>query len=246
MDWLAEQCRRIQEQKLKQERSIRYLKQLFKAWPVKAELEEEKSERQTASNKEKKNDELENSDDRLTAEEKEGLLMMDQLLSKAQKARDLQKKLEEPKKPKTIQSVKQKTKIDHDLNQNDKTRMETGDKKELQKRLQEVEIVGNVQTSKVPQETAHHASAPAKNKPVSCGKPQGKGLSKANPVEKIERQKISQRPQSSSGTRKIVPVHVNAPFQTNPNLRSSKLQTTYKAATAKTLSKSRGAGKCRQ
>lgn len=46
----------------------------------------------------------------------------------------------------------------------------------------------------------------------------------------------TRRPESSSGKRKVVPAHISAPFQTNPNLPTSRLQTTYRSATsAKTL-----------
>lgn len=115
--------------------------------------------------------------------------------------------------------------------------------KDSQRKINEVDNVSNSKTyNKLPPETAHHTSIANRNKLVSNTKPQGKGPNKARPIEKVEKQKISHRPSSSSGTRKAVPVHLNAPFQTNPNLISSKLQTTYKAATAKTLAKSRSAG----
>lgn len=57
-----------------------------------------------------------------------------------------------------------------------------------------------------------------------------------------EKLRVSHRPQSSSGQRKVVPAHASAPFQTNPTLASAKLQTTYRASTVKTFSKSRSAG----
>ena len=48
-----------------------------------------------------------------------------------------------------------------------------------------------------------------------------------------EKPNVSQgsRPISSSGRGKVVPAHISAPFQTNPNLRTSRLQTTYRSAT---------------
>ena len=59
-----------------------------------------------------------------------------------------------------------------------------------------------------------------------------------------ERGAVSQdrRPGSSSGRRKVVPAHISAPFQTNPNLATSRLQTTYRSATAvKSSVRGRGA-----
>ena len=51
----------------------------------------------------------------------------------------------------------------------------------------------------------------------------------------------SRRPGSSSGRRKVVPAHISAPFQTNPNLPTSKLQTTYRSATSvKSTARGRG------
>ena len=50
----------------------------------------------------------------------------------------------------------------------------------------------------------------------------------------VEKGAVSQDrgPGSSSGRRKVVPAHISAPFQTNPNLPTSRLQTTYRSATA--------------
>ena len=42
----------------------------------------------------------------------------------------------------------------------------------------------------------------------------------------------NKRPGSGTGKKKVVPAHISAPFQTNPNLKTSKLQSTYRSATA--------------
>ena len=41
----------------------------------------------------------------------------------------------------------------------------------------------------------------------------------------------NKRPGSGTGKKKVVPAHISAPFQTNPNLKTSKLQSTYRSAT---------------
>ncbi|XP_053392769.1 uncharacterized protein LOC128555190 isoform X2 [Mercenaria mercenaria] len=240
MDWLSEQCRRIQEQKLKQEKTIKCLKQLFKAWPSKAESEEVRPEQQSASAG-KASEQCQVGDaNSLTAEEKEGLLLMDQLLSKAQKARDIQKKLEEPKKSRKAEIGQHKTKNDSNIHKNEKS-VDSNDKKGPQSNI--VENTRVDRSNKQLSEKVLHTNTDVKNKSVRTLKPQGKGLitSSSKSVEKSERTRTSHRPQSSSGSRKVVPVHASAPFQTNPHLASAKLQTTYRAATAKTLAKSRGA-----
>ena len=42
----------------------------------------------------------------------------------------------------------------------------------------------------------------------------------------------NKRPGSGTGKKKVVPAHISAPFQTNPNLKTSKLQSTYRSATS--------------
>ena len=42
----------------------------------------------------------------------------------------------------------------------------------------------------------------------------------------------NKRPGSGTGKKKVVQAHISAPFQTNPNLKTSKLQSTYRSATS--------------
>lgn len=238
MDWLTEQYRRVQEQKIKQEKTIQLLKQLYKPWPA-LQKEPDKTGQEKSSSQSTdaaKSSQSQNASGAgLTAEERESLQLMDQLLSKAQRARNIQKKLDEPRKPRTKEVGQSVSKIDtvtKDLKNTSTTNKTKESEKEIAKSNTQSSMKSEVTNKNVPS-----AKAMNKVKPLNSGV----ARSGAKTIEKAERARISQRPQSSSSQKKVVPVHASAPFQTNPNLTSAKLQTTYRAATAKTSAKSRGA-----
>ena len=67
---------------------------------------------------------------------------------------------------------------------------------------------------------------------TAVSKPASVKSERTNTVSARSTSSKTERPGSSSGKRKLVPAHISAPFQTNPNLRTSKMQTTYSSATS--------------
>ena len=82
--------------------------------------------------------------------------------------------------------------------------------------------ISSVTKTKTTTETSNTVSKPAK---ISVERTKQTVAAKSLSAQ-------SKRPGSSSGKKKVVPAHINAPFQTNPNLPTSKLQTTYRSATS--------------
>lgn len=233
MDWLLEQYRRIEEQKLRQERHLSNIRTLLKPWP---QSDVEPAARNMDAQSKSGCDLKAGEPPELTAEEQHHLRLVDKLLSKAQKARDVQNKLAEPKRPKVKDAL---LKPDSAEPRQHKPAallpcVASDNKVDIREKNDRPEA-NSVKTS------GSKKINGLLNKAVSNTRAQSEtndAKSRTSKVlEKSEKEIISQRPKSSSVQKKVVPAHVSAPFQTNPRLSTNKLQTTYRAATAKTFSK---------
>lgn len=226
MDWLLEQYKRVEDN---------LLKSLFKPWPsFTSGSENGDKEHKSAPRAEVPEDKAKSNEaPQLTTEEVESLKLVDKLLQKAQKARDVQKQLAEPKRPKPRElSVKPENEA-AGLNSRDLSVLtKTAESSKLGKKNTDGKTNHRMSGAQCIQGITAVRQAEAGKSEDSSG---------AKTVEKSTRARISERPKSSSGNRKVVPAHVSAPFQTDARLASGKLQTTYRAANAKTVSKSRGA-----
>lgn len=150
--------------------------------------------------------------------------------------------LEEPKKSRVKEAPQHRTKQDSTV-QKHISSADRGQFQESQRHCNKDIGKETYETSKKVPSSNERISSNVKTKQCDKVKPMvkvGQHFSGAKTLEKTERSRISARPQSSSGHRKIVPAHASAPFQTNLHLASSRLQTTYGASTAKTSAKSRG------
>ncbi|KAL4240129.1 hypothetical protein ACF0H5_000923 [Mactra antiquata] len=260
MEHLAEFYTRIEEQKLKHEKLIQGIRHLFKPWPIAEQESNTNSQNNTQVNgKNTLNVAEDKQVPALTSAEQESLMLVDKMLMKAEKARNIQKKLEEPRKSYLKGVSNRETKLDNatsvrkSQNENDMLGCESKISPRSEKTESDKEIDEN---SKLKPFSKNHTSASKSGRHVSNrAKPETLGsksaTSSATNKTSASRlytnsrvssnSKLSQRPQSASSHKANIPVHASAPFKTDPNLGNSKLRTTYSATNAKTFSKSRGA-----
>ncbi|XP_052816889.1 uncharacterized protein LOC128243273 [Mya arenaria] len=230
MDWIEEQSRHIAAHRFHLEEAIAQLKVLFNPWPCKHSLEEEQSQDKHEAGcglKAGQNRDREKAgESEISAEEQAGVSMVDKLLSHAQRARDVQKKLEKPKKTKGREIVTKVREQTHTVS--------AAEKGKTDKTSAKNQVESSSQDKSIKEKNYSKQDSKLTSKSSSQMKPG----SASSATDKQQRSHVSARPQSASG-KKHIPVHSNAPFQTNPRLATVKLQSTYRAANASTTSKAR-------
>ncbi|WAQ96927.1 hypothetical protein MAR_029617 [Mya arenaria] len=202
MDWIEEQSRHIAAHRFHLEEAIAQLKA------------GQNRDREKAGESE------------ISAEEQAGVSMVDKLLSHAQRARDVQKKLEKPKKTKGREIVTKVREQTHTVS--------AAEKGKTDKTSAKNQVESSSQDKSIKEKNYSKQDSKLTSKSSSQMKPG----SASSATDKQQRSHVSARPQSASG-KKHIPVHSNAPFQTNPRLATVKLQSTYRAANASTTSKAR-------
>jgi len=102
----------------------------------------------------------------------------------------------------------------------------------------ETKGMSNPATTK-PDRTTGQRTAKTYNLKPTDRRPNNTSANLKTDASKAQKGTTVERPKSSAYQRKVPSVHASAPFQTNPRLLGTKMQTTYQATTTKTIAKAK-------
>ncbi|KAK3598846.1 hypothetical protein CHS0354_008588 [Potamilus streckersoni] len=210
--------------------------QLFKPWPPPEDNSLYSTDPAGSTQNTDKNSEVKTTEtEKLSSTEKADLDMLDKLLTKAQKAREVQKRVIKNKEQKQRHSSRSEgTKGD---------KSDTGEKKNLSEKVSSTEnrdtVENNIKNKLAPApfpDISTHQPLTAQPLSDSLETSAETRLSKLDGSKSNSSQTVSQanktRSSSASSKKRSQPAHLKAPFQTNPSVASSMYKTTtYRAAT---------------
>ncbi|XP_052262602.1 uncharacterized protein LOC127866213 isoform X3 [Dreissena polymorpha] len=232
MEWVEEKIILLESHKESLERSIQVLKSMFKPWSP--QVSESVVQHTSDSTPALPDGAVAANVAVLSSEEAAGVAMVERVLSKAQRARAIQQRLEDPKKSK-VKVLHVSEKQNQPALHVDSLKSDSTQRGESVKTNNVNCVIHDTRPSNHGTDNNQNGNKTKMGNAYSGQRVQSVSVKSDSSL----RSKVLHRPQSASGVKQVTGAHTSAPFQTNSRNNMSAMQSTYRASTTSVIRKTK-------